>query len=165
MDIFYFDESGFNLTPNLPYAWSSIGKTLSIPAQMSKKLNVLGFLNINNSKLFASTTYDKVGTEIVVEVFNLFAEQLVKDTIVVIDNAPTHTSKKFQEQMKIWEEKGLRIFFLPPYSPQLNPIEQLWKFMKYYWIELDAYKSVENMKNYVEKVIIGYGSKYEIKFV
>jgi len=58
----------------------------------------------------------------------------------------------------------LRIFFLPPYSPQLNPIEQLWKFMKYYWIELDAYKSVEKMKNYVEKVIIGYGTDYEIIF-
>jgi len=36
--------------------------------------------------------------------------------------------------------------------------------MKYYWIELDAYKSVENMKNYVENVIIEYGNKYEIIF-
>jgi len=71
---------------------------------------------------------------------------------------------KFKEQMKIWEGKGLKIFFLPPYSPQLNPIEQLWKFMKYYWIELDAYKSSEKMKNYVEKVIIGYGNEYEIIF-
>jgi len=37
--------------------------------------------------------------------------------------------------------------------------------MKYYWIELDAYKSVEKMKNYVEKVIVGYGSDYEIIFI
>ena len=164
MDIYYFDESGFNLTPNLPYAWSEIGKTISIPSKMSKKLNVLGFLNINNSKLFASTTYDRVDTDVVIEVFNLFVETLSKDTIVVVDNAPTHTSQKFKEQIKIWEEKGLRIFFLPPYSPQLNPIEQLWKFMKYYWIELDAYKSVEKMKDYVEKVIVGYGTIYDINF-
>lgn len=164
VDLYYFDESGFNLTPNLPYAWSTVGKTISIPAKMSKKLNVLGFLNINTSKLFASTTYDKVDTEVVIEVFNLFADQIQKDTIVVIDNAPTHTSRKFKQQIKIWEEKGLRIFFLPPYSPQLNHIEQLWKFMKYYWIELDAYKSVKNMKDYVEKVIVGYGSEYEINF-
>ena len=164
VDIFYFDESGFNLTPNLPYAWSPIGETFSIPARMSKKLNVLGFLDINNSKLFASTTYDRVDTDVVIEVFNLFVEQLTTDTIVVIDNAPTHTSKKFKEHIKIWEDKGLRIFFLPPYSPQLNHIEQLWKFMKYYWIELDAYKSVEMMRKYVEKVIVGYGTTYEIKF-
>ena len=36
--------------------------------------------------------------------------------------------------------------------------------MKYYWIELDAYKSTQNMKNYVEKVIIEYGENYEIIF-
>ena len=36
--------------------------------------------------------------------------------------------------------------------------------MKYYWIELDAYKSAENMKHYVEKVIKEYGVDYEIKF-
>ena len=131
---------------------------------MSKNLNVLGFLNINTSKLFASTTYDKVNTDVVIEVFNLFVETLTKKTIVVLDNAAIHTSKKFKEQIKRWEEKGLFLFYLPPYSPQLNPIEQLWKFMKYFWMNLDAYKSAEQLKNYVEKVIIGYGSEYEINF-
>ncbi len=69
----------------------------------------------------------------------------------------------------------MSIFYLPPYSPQLNPIEMVWypkgissqaqgKFMKYYWIELDAYKSIENLKNYVEKVIMGYGVDFEIIF-
>jgi len=37
--------------------------------------------------------------------------------------------------------------------------------MKYYWIEFNAYKSTKLMKDYVEKIIIGYGTKYEIKFV
>lgn len=35
---------------------------------------------------------------------------------------------------------------------------------KYYWIELDAYKSVENLKNYVEKIIIGNEKEYKINF-
>jgi len=89
---------------------------------MAKNLNVLGFFNKNNSTLFASTTNDKVDSEVVIGHFNL------------------------------------------SYSPQLNPIEMVWKFMKYYWIELDAYKSAKNMENYVEKVIQGYGVDYEIKF-
>ena len=164
IDLYYFDESGFNLTPNLPYAWSTIGKTVVIPAKMSRSLNTLGFLSTIKSKLFASTTYDKVDTDIVIEVFNLFVETVTKKTVVVLDNAAIHTSKKFKQQIKIWEEKGLFLFYLPPYSPQLNPIEQLWKFMKYYWIDLEAYISVENLKNYVEKVIVGYGNEYEIKF-
>jgi len=60
-----------------------IGETLSIPSKMSKKLNVLGFLDINNSKFFTSTTYDRFDTE------------------VVVNNAPTHTSRKFKEQIEI----------------------------------------------------------------
>jgi hypothetical protein len=164
LDLFYFDESGFNLTPNIPYAWSTIGKTISIPAKMSRNLNVLGFLNINTSKLFASTTYDKVDSNVVIAVFDLFADSITKKSVVVLDNATIHTSKKFKQQIKRWEEKGLFLFYLPPYSPQLNPIEQLWKFMKYYWMDLDAYTSAENLKNYIENVIVNYGNKYEINF-
>ena len=47
---------------------------------------------------------------------------------------------------------------------QVDACHQVWKFMKYYWIELDAYKSAENMKKYVEKVIEFYGTNYEINF-
>lgn len=141
-----------------------MGKIISIPSKQSKKLNVLGFLNINSSKLFAATTYDRVNSDLVIEMFNLFSNQSTKNRIVILDNAPTHTSKKFKAQIQRWEENGLILFFLPPYSPQLNPIEILWKFMKYHWIELDAYKSVENMRNYVEKVILEYGLNYEVIF-
>lgn len=165
IDVCYFDESGFNLTPNLPYAWSEIGTTLSIPAKMGKNLNVLGFLNVNSQNIFASTTSDKVDSEVVIKHFDLFAKKITKPTTVVLDNASIHTSIKFKERIKEWETTGLTIFYLPPYSPQLNPIEQLWKFMKYYWIEFDAYKSAKHMRNYVEKVLAGYGTAYEIKFV
>ena len=137
---------------------------MSIPAKMSSNLNVLGFFNKNRSTLFASTTNDKVDSEVVIGHFNLFVNEISKPTVAVIDNASIHTSKKFRDMLPIWEEKGLRVFYLPPYSPQLNPIEMVWKFMKYYWIEFDAYKSAENMKNYVEKVIQEFGINYEIKF-
>jgi len=131
---------------------------------MSKNLNVLGFFNKNRSTLFASTTSDKVDSDVVIGHFNLFVNKITKPTLAVVDNASIHTSKKFRDMLPIWKEKGLKVFYLPPYSPQLNPIEMVWKFMKYYWIELDAYKSIENMKIYVEKVIQEFGINYEIKF-
>lgn len=164
LDLYYFDESGFNLTPNLPYAWSTIGKTIGIKAKRSKNLNVLGFLNINKSKLFATHTYFRVDTDVVIEVFDQFAKQIKTSTVVVLDNASIHRSKKFKAKIDEWKQKGLTLFYLPPYSPELNPIEMLWKFMKYYWIELDAYESTENMKNYIEKVINNYGDEFEICF-
>ncbi|WP_367235056.1 transposase [Sulfurimonas sp.] len=60
MDVEYFDESGFNLNPNLPYAWNKIGETLSIPSKRSGNLNVLGSLNKNKSILFASTIFKNI---------------------------------------------------------------------------------------------------------
>ena len=164
IDLYHFDESGFSLDPNVPYAWSLVGETLRVPAKRSKQLNVLGFLNTRTPGLFASTTYDKVDTDVVIAVFDLFVQQLKKKTVVVLDNASMHTSSKFKAKSEEWEKQGLTLFYLPPYSPQLNPIEMLWKYMKYYWIEFDAYVSIEAMRAYVEKVIIGYGKDYEISF-
>ena len=84
--------------------------------------------------------------------------------ILVIDNAPTHTSKAFEAKIDEWKEKGLEIFNLPTYSPELNLIEILWRFMKYEWIEFDAYKSLENLVDYLENVIRNFGEKYIINF-
>ncbi len=47
-----------------------------------------------------------------------------------------------------WKQKNLEIFWLPAYSPQLNLIEILWKFIKYEWMEIEAYT---NFKKYCYK--------------
>ena len=53
--------------------------------------------------------------------------ELKPGQVVIMDNAAFHKS---QETKKLIETAGCRIFFLPPYSPDLNPIEQLWANMK-----------------------------------
>jgi hypothetical protein len=73
----------------------------------------------------------------------------------LMDNAPIHTSETFQANIPLWQEKGLDIFYLP----NLNYIEILWCFIKYEWIELDAYKSWMHWVNYVENVLQNFGEK------
>jgi len=48
LDLFYFDESGFSLDSQVPYAYQPIGKTIEIPSSRSKRINVLGFLSADN---------------------------------------------------------------------------------------------------------------------
>ena len=48
LDLYYFDESGFCLTPYLPYAWQEKGQTIQLASRPSKRLNVLGFLSKRN---------------------------------------------------------------------------------------------------------------------
>ncbi|WP_159086002.1 transposase [Flavobacterium faecale] len=53
---------------------------------------------------------------------------------------------------------------MPPYSPELNLIEILWRRIKYQWLDFDAYKSFENLKEKLNFVLTNFGIKYDIKF-
>ncbi len=52
-----------------------------------------------------------------------------------MDQASIHTSHAILVLAE-WQEKQLEIFWLPTYSPHLNLIEILWRFMKYEWMKL-----------------------------
>jgi transposase len=58
-------------------------------------------------------------------------KELVPGQFVVMDNASFHKSQKTKELI---ESVGCKVIFLPPYSPDLNPIEKFWANMKR-WIE------------------------------
>ncbi|WP_286817950.1 transposase [Desulfobacter sp. UBA2225] len=45
----------------------------------------------------------------------------------------------FKSQIGTWEERGLFLYFIPKYSPQLNLIEILWKHIRYFWLSTSAY--------------------------
>jgi len=162
-DLYYFDESGFCLTPYLPYAWQEKGQTIRLPSGPSKRLNVLGFLSKDNV-LQAYSRVGSVDSDVVVRCINDFCKDRDKKTVVVMDNSPIHTSETFQNNIPLWAERGLDIFYLPKYSPELNCIEILWRFIKYEWIEFDAYKSWTHLVNYVENVLQNFGDKYKIIF-
>ena len=164
IDLRYFDESGFCLVPYVPYAWQEHGETISIESTQSKRLNVLGFMNKRN-ELEAYTFEGAVDGDVVIRCMDEFCTTLQGPTTVVMDNASIHTSAAFQEQISRWEKQGLEIFYLPEYSPELNLIEILWRFMKYEWIELWAYASWSHLVRYVDEVIQNFGDKYKIHFV
>ena len=164
IDLFYFDGSGFCLTPPIPYAWQEIGETIEIPSGDKGRLNVVGFLS-RKQQLHAWTFEASINSDVVIACLDAFCETITKDTVVVMDNASFHTSQAVEDHIMEWEAKGLTLFFLPPYSPELNLIEILWRFMKYEWIEFDAYTGWRYLVEYVEDIIIHYGTKYAINFV
>jgi hypothetical protein len=84
--------------------------------------------------------------------------------MVILDNSPIHKSRKFMAKIEEWKEKDLLIFFLPPYSPELNLIEILWRRVKYQWIPFDAYLCFQNLKDRLSYVLNNFGTKYDIIF-
>lgn len=165
VDLSYFDESGFSLDSNIPYTWSPINEPTKVPSnRFAKRINVLGFLNTNNNNLFYKTTTGKVDSNVVIDLFDEFANELEKPTIVILDNASIHKSKLFKENIERWEKMNLHLLYLPTYSPELNLIEILWKSMKYQWYKLEAFTSFKALEKHIESILSGFGDKYDINF-
>lgn len=163
-DLYYFDEAGFSLTPSVPYGWQPVGQRIEIPSGKSSQINVLGFLDYQGQRFDSYVVNGCIDAAIVIMCLNSFCKNLKRPTTVVIDNAPIHTSAAFQAMIPEWEKQNLFLWFLPPYSPELNLIEILWKKIKYYWLPLDAYQSFQNLNSHLCHVLANIGKKFQICF-
>ena len=163
LDLYFGDESHFGLTPNVPYAWQTKENPILLPAAKGKFLNVIGLMTRKN-KLFFEVLETTYNTDKVISYMDNFVAQTVKKTVVILDNSPIHKSKKFMAKIEEWKEKDVLIFFLPPYSPELNLIEILWRRIKYQWIPFDAYICFQNLKERLSYVLTNIGGKYDIIF-
>ena len=95
---------------------------------------------------------------------DLFVAQTVKKTVVILDNSPIHKSRKFMAKVEEWKENDVWIYFLPPYSPELNLIEILWRRIKYQWLPFDAYLCFQNLKERLSFVLKNFDKLYDIIF-
>ncbi len=100
----------------------------------------------------------------VVAAFDQFAKTLTKKTVVILDNASTHTSAEFKENIEKWEAQGLTIQPIAAYSPELNLIEILWRKIKYEWIPFSAYTSFSALKEALFEILANIGGKYKVNF-
>ena len=136
LDLYYLDESGFCLTPCIPYGWQPIGTTAEIESSRSKRLNVLGLMT-RKHELQSYVSTQSITSEVVIACIDTFFPTVQRRTVIVSDQASIHTSAAIQEKLPEWQARGIEIFYLPSYSPQLNLIEILWRFIKYEWIEIN----------------------------
>ncbi len=164
IDLYYLDETGFSLIPCIPYGWQNIGEYLALPSRRSHRLNVLGILNRKN-RLETYISTQSINSDVVIACIDTFFAIVDKPTVIVVDQSSIHTSDAILDKIEEWSERGITIFELPAYSPQLNLIEILWRFMKYQWIEIDAYKSWESFVASIEKILKEFGKNYVINFV
>jgi len=162
--LWYFDGSGFCLEPSLPEAWQPIGETLEGPTSShGQRLNVLGFLNRQN-ELVSYMIEGSVDTEVIMACMDQFSQQLTQRAYVFVDNAPMHRSHDFIHQIPKWVKRGLIIKYLPAYSPALNLIEILWRFMKYTWLPFSASTSFASLRRAVAQILKHFGTEYRIDF-
>lgn len=163
VNIYFADEAGFSLTPSIPYSWSKIGQQTGIPTRKGLAYNVFGLMSPEQN-LVTYLTEKSVDSQFIIQSLDDFAEKITKVTVIILDNAPWHNSKYVQAKIEQWELMGLFLLYLPTYSPHLNKIETLWRFMKYQWLKITDYANLSTLKNAIRDILRKFGTEYCIKF-
>jgi len=162
IDIFYGDESGISLLPNVPYAWQFPDEIVTLPSERGGRLNCFALLSRCN-RCFARVTEDKVTGSWIAEQITEFCQTLRGLTVLVLDNASVHT-KAVKDHLSVWEEHGLFVWMLPTYSPHLNITEILWKKLKYEWLQVDDYRDKDTLHTAVRRLLDEVGKSLKIAF-
>jgi len=163
VDLFFSDETGFSLTPTVPYGWQPVGEQGAIRSSKEKATNLFGLLS-PSGKLRCYATKGNINSGFIIGCLDGIADEITRNTVIVMDNAPWHTSASIREKQQEWEEKGLFLFFLPVYSPQLNMIETLWRKIKMEWLRPWHYQDATTLERAVFDIIQKYNAGFSINF-
>ena len=128
-DLVFLDESGCNTDMTRRYAYSFGGSRAIDSTPLSKPKNTTILSSIQLDGTLRYTTFSGGTT---VEKFKRYLENdllpyLNRNSVLVMDNMKSHHAKAVKDLL---DSSGIRYIYLPPYSPDLNPIEKLWSKVK-----------------------------------
>ena len=155
-DLVYIDESGIEKSELKKYGWAPRNEILigERSGKFHNRTTIIGGLNKSCQSCLAPF-YFEGHTDTVI--FLLWLEKcllpvLKEGQVVIMDNASFHKSEKIKEMI---ESVGCKLLFLPPYSPDLNPIEIYW-----HWLKNKVKKLNMNNDNFYENLNNAMTSKY-----
>jgi transposase len=133
----FVDEMGTNISLSPLYGWAKKGERAycSVPRNRGK-----------NTTLLSSMSVEGMGPSLAVEgatnreVFETYVEQVLAPTlrrgqVVVMDNLTAHKGERVRELI---ERQGCELLYLPPYSPDFNPIEEAFAKIKSFMRKAEA---------------------------
>ena len=163
IDLYYGDEAGVSLEPNVPYGWQFEDEEVAMPSEKGAGINCFGLFTRSN-KTWTAVSEKTIDATFVVEELERFSFSLSRLTVVVVDNARIHTGKKMGEPIGAWQSRGLFGFYLPTYSPHLNPAETVWRKLKYEWLSPSDYESKGHLQYAVRQALSAFGKSLKIRF-
>jgi len=128
-DIAFEDESGVGLQTHSGKTWGEKGKTPVVPATGKRGgYNMLSIVTPTGTLRF-TIVEGKINSDVWIKFLKRVLSTRTRPLILLVDNASFHNSKKVRDFVRS-NRKMIRIFFLPSYSPEMNPDEQVWNEVK-----------------------------------
>jgi transposase len=125
----FVDEMGTNTSLSPLYGWSRVGERLRAEAPKNWGKNVTLLSSMSMEGMGASVAVEGATTRATFEAYveQALAPSLREGQVVVMDNLSAHKGGRVKELI---EERGCELLYLPPYSPDLNPIEEAFSKVK-----------------------------------
>ena len=132
--ILFCDAVHPTMATKTTYGWIKKGTRKLIKTTASRtRMNIVGAINLSTMDVIEKSNFKTVNSEAMKEFFDVVREKYPKSKYpkihLILDNSSYNTSETTKKYAK---EKGILLHFLPTYSPNLNPIERLWKVMNEY---------------------------------
>lgn len=145
--VYFVDAAHFVRSPYLGFLWCFIRVFIQAPSGR-QRFNVLGALNAITHELVKVTNDTYINSQTICELLaKLAAQGLSLPITLVLDNARYQRCAIVQA---FAETLGIELLFLPSYSPNLNLIERLWKFVKKECLYSHYYSDFGQFKQSIE---------------
>jgi transposase len=143
--IFFADEAGVRTDFHSGTTWAPVGETPVVTATGERKsIMMVSAVNPRGELRFRIHEGSFRAAH-----FIEFCKQLIRDAensiFLIVDGSSVHTARETREFVESTQGK-LRLFFLPPYSPDLNPDEWVWKNVKHDTIGRSAVRGKDDLR-------------------
>ena len=149
--IYFIDAVHPSQATKLSYGWIKTGKTKKVNTTASRtRVNLAGAIQLNKLAEAVTCQYDTINADSIADLMQKTrAHQGEAGTIhMVLDRAGYHRSEKVEKEAA---KQNIKLFFLPPYSPNLNPIERLWKVMNEQVRNNRFFKSAKDFRSEIDR--------------
>jgi transposase len=125
----FVDECSTNTSLSPIYGWSRRGQRVCFKAPRNRGANLTLLSSMSAERMGPSMVVEGSTTKAVFETYveRVLAPALTPGQVVVMDNLSSHKGSRVRELI---EGRGCELLYLPPYSPDLNPIEETFSKLK-----------------------------------
>ena len=146
--IFFADEAAVRSDYHKGTTWAPKGQTPIVESTGARfSVNMLSAINARGHMRFM-TINGRLNSDRFIEFLKRLIHNEEHPVFLIVDGHPTHRSAKVKKYVESTEGK-LQLFYLPPYSPELNPDELVWNYVKKHRIGRKSVKGPNHLREMV----------------
>jgi transposase len=147
-EIYFGDEAGVRSDCHAGTTWGIKGQTPVVRSTGQRSaVNMISAVSARGALRFMLTK-GRVNGPVFVEFLKRLMHNAPRPIFLILDGGSYHHSRPVKDYVASLDGR-LRLFFLPPYSPELNPDEQVWNYVKHHGVAKVAFRGGKELRKFV----------------